>query len=239
LDYDGTLTDFTRNPEHSHLSNKTRALLRQLQRRHLVIMVTGRYADSLLRVSGLKKFPVIGTHGFEARNLPGGLRFTSPAMEKFYKKEAAQIWNAVKHLPQRYPGIHIERKPFSSTLHYRGVRYSPKQAEQLRREYSQLCRSAFTPGYWNLEGGKKMIEVLPRGFNKGKSVKLLLKKFPHHLVIYAGDDTADISVFKVLGKKGFKIAIGNRIPRKYYDLKFKKPAEFLHWLNKIDKPRKE
>ncbi|HXL73194.1 MAG TPA: trehalose-phosphatase, partial [bacterium] len=92
LDYDGTLTDFKKNPEHSHISASTRALLRRLRGKHTVIIVTGRYVDSLFKISGLKKFPVIGTHGFEARNLPKGLRFASPSNEKFYKKEAAQLW---------------------------------------------------------------------------------------------------------------------------------------------------
>lgn len=230
LDYDGTLTDFKKNPEHSHISSATRALLRRIQRKHTVIMVTGRYVDSLLKISGLKKFPVIGTHGFEARNLPKGLRFASLSQEKLYRKEAAQIWKAVRHLHYRFPGIHIERKPFSSTLHFRGVRFPKKQTSQLLLEFKTLCRRAVTSRLWTLQKGKKMFEVMPKGFSKGKSVRSLLKRFPNHLVIYAGDDTADISVFKVLGKKGLKIAVGKHIPRKYFDMKFKNPREFIAWL---------
>jgi trehalose-phosphatase len=230
LDYDGTLTDFKENPEHSYISSSTRILLRRLQHKHTVIMVTGRYVDSLLRISGLKKFPVIGTHGFEARDLPKGLRFASPAQEKLYRKEAALLWNAVRHLRHRFPGIHVERKPFSSTLHFRGVNFSKKQTDQLLQEFKTLYRRAVTPGLWTLQKGKKMIEVMPKSFSKGNSVISLLKRFPGHLVIYAGDDTADISVFKVLGKKGLRIAVGNRIPRKYYDLNFNNPGEFLNWL---------
>jgi len=230
LDYDGTLTDFKKNPEHSYISSSTRTLLRRLQRKHTVIMVTGRYVDSLLRISGLKNFSVIGTHGFEARNLPKGLRFASIAQEKLYRKEAARLWYAVRHLHHRFPGIHIERKPFSSTLHFRGVNFSKKQTHQLLLEFKALYRRAVTPRLWTLQKGKKMVEVMPKGFCKGKSVRSLLKRFPDHLVIYAGDDTADISVFKVLVKKGLKIAVGKRIPRKYYDLKFNTPREFLNWL---------
>jgi trehalose-phosphatase len=230
LDYDGTLTDFKKNPEHSHLSAGDRALIGRLQRKHTVIMVTGRYVDSLRKVSGLKKVSAVGTHGFEARNLPGGLRFVSPALEKRYQKEAARIWRAVKGLRRRYPGIYIEKKPFSSTLHYRGARFPSQKIKQLTREYTRLCRSAVTPRLWSLQKAKKMIEILPKGFSKGKAVKTLIKRFPGHLPIYAGDDTIDISVFKVLGKNGLKIAVGNRVPRKYYDMKFNTPREFLKWL---------
>jgi trehalose-phosphatase len=230
LDYDGTLTDFKKNPEHSRISSSTRTLLRRLQRKHTIIMVTGRYADSLFKISGLKNFPVIGTHGFEARNLPEGLRFATLSQEKLYRKEAAQLWNAVRHLHRRFPGIHVERKPFSSTLHFRGSNFSKKQTDQLLLEFKALYRRAVTPGLWTLQNGKKMFELMPKGFSKGKSVRSLLKRFPNHLVIYAGDDIADISVFKTLGKRGLKIAIGKRIPRKYYDLKFNSPRTFLSWL---------
>src|SRR5690349_15064562 len=65
LDYDGTLTDFKKNPDHSRISPATRSLLFRLQKKHPVIMVSGRYVDSLIKVSGLKGIPMIGTHGFE------------------------------------------------------------------------------------------------------------------------------------------------------------------------------
>jgi trehalose-phosphatase len=239
LDYDGTLTDFKKNPEHSQISASTRALLRRLQQKHKAVIVTGRYVDSLFKISGLKKFPVIGSHGFEARNLPKGLRFASLAQEKLYRKEAAILWKAVRHLHRRFPGIYIEKKPFSSTIHFRGIVFSKKQTTQLHQEFNAIYRRTITPRFWNLEQGKKMIEVLPKGFSKGKSVKALLKRFPHHQVIYAGDDVADISVFKVLGKKGLKIAVGNRVPRKYYDLKFKNPREFLTWLKVFETSQKK
>ena len=94
LDYDGTLTDFKKNPEHSQISVSTRALLRQLQQKHKAVIVTGRYVNSLFKISRLKKFPIIGSHGFEARNLPKGLRFASFAQERRYRKEAALLWQA-------------------------------------------------------------------------------------------------------------------------------------------------
>jgi trehalose-phosphatase len=229
LDYDGTLTDFKKNPEHSLISPATRTLLRRLQRKHKAVIVTGRYADSFYKISGLKNFPVIGSHGFESRNLKG-LRFASPAQEKLYRKEAFELWKAVRNLDHLFPGIYIERKPFSSTVHFRGMAFSQKQADQLFSEYKKIFLRTVTSRLWTLELGKKMIEALPQGFSKGKSVKALLNRFPNHLAIYAGDDIADISALKVLGKKGVKIAVGKRIPWKYYDLKFKNPPEFLNWL---------
>ncbi|HTA77669.1 MAG TPA: trehalose-phosphatase [bacterium] len=233
LDYDGTLTDFKNDPNHSRLVPATRAVLYQLRKKHAVVIVTGRYVAALTRLSGLKNFPIIGTHGFEARNLPGGLRFASLSQEKRYHREAAAIWKAVKNLHRAYPGIHIEEKPFSSTLHYRGAHLSPTTIKKLEKEYIHLCRKSVTAGLWSFQSGKSMVEVMPKGFSKGRSVRKLLKKLPNHFAVSAGDDIADISVFKALGKNGLKVAVGSRIPRKYYDVKFKTPRQLTAWLKKL------
>lgn len=233
LDYDGTLTDFKKNPEHSRISSPTRALLRKLHRKHRVIMVTGRFVKSLERVSGLRGFPIVGTHGFEAKNLPGNLRFASPSLQRHFQKEAAALWKEAKHLRRRFPGIYIERKPFSSTLHFRNVGLSTTQEKELHKEYKKLFQKTVTTRLWKLQGGKKMIEAMPKGFSKGRAVRKILKKHPHHLPLYAGDDVGDISVFRVLGKKGVKIAVGNRIPKKLSDLRFDRPKDFVAFLSKL------
>ncbi len=233
LDYDGTLTDFTHNPEHSRISAATRALLYRLNRKHPVIMVTGRYADSLIRVSGLKSIPIVGTHGFEARNLPGKLQFASPALQRRFKREAARLWKNIQVLRKRFPGVHIEQKPFSSTLHFRGINLSPSQVRNLQADFKALFRQTVTWNNWKIQGGKKMIEAMPKGFSKGKAVRKILEKYPGHFPLYAGDDIGDISVFRVLGKKGLRIAVGQRIPKIHSDLRFGKPADFIKWLGKL------
>ena len=78
-----------------------------------------------------------------------------------------------------------------------------------------------------------MIEAMPKGFSKGKAVRKLLEKHPGHFPLYAGDDIGDISVFKVLGKKGLRIAVGHRVPKNYCDLRFEKPRDFIKWLKKL------
>lgn len=233
LDYDGTLTDFKKNPEHSRISPKTRSLLRRLRKKHPVLFVTGRYIDSLVKVSGLRDFPVVGTHGFEGRRLPGGLRLAHPKLEKRFRKEAARLWKALQILSRRFPGIHIERKPFSSTLHFRGLDFAPAVVRRLNGDFKALFRKAVTPRIWKLQAGKQMIEAMPKGFSKGKAVRAILKRFPRHLPLYAGDDIGDISVFKVLVKKGLRIAVGKRIPKRHSDLRFEKPEDLIEWLKNL------
>lgn len=98
------------------------------------------------------------------------------------------------------------------------------------RDFKRLFNSIVTTGKWDLMEGKKMLEAKPRGFDKGKAVRKIVRHFPKHRVVYAGDDITDLSVFKVLGKKGLKIAVGDRIPARLSDLRFGSPEALLEWL---------
>lgn len=233
LDYDGTLTDFKRDPEQSRLSAEARKILKALRKKHPVLFISGRYLKSLRKVSGLPHFPMVGTHGFEGRNLPKGLRLATSAQENFYAREAQKLWKGLQPLFKVFPGIHIEHKPFSSTLHYRGIPLSPAQVRRLVQEFKKLFRANVTTKKWDLMEGKKMLEAKPKGFDKGKAVQKIVRHFPGHRVVYAGDDITDLSVFKVLGQKGLKIAVGKRIPARHVDIRFKGPKELLNWLQKF------
>jgi trehalose-phosphatase len=233
LDYDGTLADFTHNPEKSHLFPRDRAMLNRLAGRFPVILVSGRYANSLRRVSGLKRLPIAGTHGFEASRLPHGIRFATKKQERLYRREALKVWGAVKGMTRLFPGIHIEKKPFSSTLHYRGLVLTTREERKIWREYRKRFKAVASPGAWELHPGKKMIEALPKGFNKAKAVKRILRSFPGYYPIIAGDDQADLMAMRVVGKKGLKISVGKRIARKETDLHFPSPPAFLRWLGYI------
>ena len=230
LDYDGTLADFTHDPEDSNITSGQRKILLRLAQRYPVILVSGRYAASLRRVSGLKRIPIVGTHGFEADHMPKCIRFTTPTQERLYRRDAERVWRAVKNMPRLFPGIHIEKKPFSSTLHYRGLRLTRAQEKNIWKEYRKRFRKAATPGAWELKPGKQMIEALPKGFNKAKSVKRVLEAYPGHFPIVAGDDPADHQAMKVVGKKGIKIEVGHRIGPKGVDLRFDGPPQFWNYL---------
>jgi trehalose-phosphatase len=233
LDYDGTLADFTHDPEKSNLSHAYRSLLLSLARRYPLILVSGRYAASLRRVSGLRTLPIVGSHGFESSRLPKGLQFATKAQEKLYQKEAWMLWKAVKDMTRLFPGIHIEKKPFSSTLHYRGIKLKKGQEKAIWLEYRKRFKKVTTPGAWELHPGKKMIEALPKGFSKAGAVSQILKAYPGHFPIIAGDDRADLLAMRVVGKKGLNIAVGERISGKEIDLRFENPPQFWAYLKKF------
>ena len=230
LDYDGTLTDFDRNPDHSLLAAETRRILKRLQRQYPVILVSGRNIKSLKAVSRLKNFPMVGSHGFEAFRLPGGLKLSTSAQRREVGREARLLYKAFHQLQKNFPGIHIEPKPFSSTIHYRGLSLNPAQERKLKTMFHSIVKKTVTPDRWVFQDGKKMLEAKPKGFSKGQAVLKILKQFPGALPLYAGDDLTDISALKALGSKGLKVVLGDRIPKKWANLYFDKPDDFIYWL---------
>jgi len=232
LDYDGTLTDFKQNPDKSNLKKKTLQILRSLKNLHRIILISGRDTRTLERVSGLKGWPMVGTHGFEGRNLPRGIQLATRTQERAYRKQAAQLHNRLGPLTKKYAKVHLERKPFSATLHYRGLGLSPVQIRDLQKGFKRIVRSSVPASGWVLQEGKMMMEAKPRGFSKGNAVKKIIQAHSGYLPIYAGDDLTDISALKALGKGGIRIAVGRRIPRKFYDKRFPSPLLFVHWLQR-------
>ncbi len=230
LDYDGTLTDFDRNPDHSRLSAETRRILNRLRLKYPVILVSGRNVKSLRTVSKLKNFPLVGSHGFEAYRLPGGLKLSTSAQQREIGREARLLYKAFHQLQKHFPGLHIEPKPYSSTVHYRGLSLSQAQERKLKAMFHSIVKKTVTPNRWILQDGKKMLEAKPRGFSKGQAVLKLLKQFPGSLPLYAGDDLTDISALKALGSKGLKVVLGDRVPKKLANLHFDKPDDFVYWL---------
>ena len=230
LDYDGTLTDFDRNPDHSRLTPEARSLLLRLGRKYPLFLVSGRNIASLRKVSGLKKIPMVGSHGFEASRLPGALSLSTAAQQKRFRREAAALWRAFHRLQAAFPGLHVERKPYSSTVHYRGLGLSKGREKELKTMFHRLVKATVTPGIWALQEGKMMMEAKPKGFSKGRAVLKIMRLFPGALPLFAGDDITDISAFKALGSRGLKVAVGHRIPKNLVNLRFDHPSEFLYWL---------
>jgi len=230
LDYDGTLTDFDRNPDHSRLSSETRRILERLRMKYPVILVSGRNVKSLRAVSNLKDFPLVGSHGFEAFRLPGSVKLSTAAQQRAFGHEAGLLYKAFHQLQEHFPGLHIEQKPFSSTVHYRGLSLSADQELELKKMFHSIVKKTVSPKRWTLQDGKKMLEVKPRGFSKGQAVLKLLKQFPGALPLYAGDDLTDISAMKALGSRGLKVVIGDRIPQGLANLHFERPDDFVYWL---------
>jgi trehalose 6-phosphate phosphatase len=79
--------------------------------------------------------------------------------------------------------------------------------------------------------GKSVIEARPLGVDKGTAVALLAKQKPFlgRAILFGGDDTTDLDVFRILpqlGGSGF--SVGQQFPGAEYT--FESPLAVRRWL---------
>jgi trehalose 6-phosphate phosphatase len=128
------------------------------------------------------------------------------------------------------PGIVLENKGSGIALHYR---LAPElQGDLLLALQNLLPRHN---RQFTICGGRKVIEVLPVGFSKGRALHQMasLPSFANRIPVMIGDDIADQDAFvaaKELNGFGLKVA-GENLPAAVAD--FDSPAEVLAWLARI------
>jgi trehalose-phosphatase len=209
FDFDGTLSPIAPRPSAAIFSAATRAALLALSRSPRVTLgfVSGRILGELRRLVRMKGVYLIGSHGWECMAPDQVYRLRASAETvRHARRIASQLRPALRGLP----GIWIERKVVSVTVHYRGAgARSARAARALVLRIARRHASRF-----HLLHGKKTFEFLPLGdINKGTAVRTLVARLRRrHLpvVVYAGDDASDETVFARLGKRDIGIHVGAR-----------------------------
>lgn len=230
LDYDGTLLPLKRRIDRSFLPTALRRLLSRLSRRHRVIMVTGRDLRDLRRLAGpLKGVGKVGTHGIEATGVPG-LRLSLPAKRRRFINDRRRLAAALKREFAREKGVFLQVKRYALSLHFS---HQERNEAAFQARFRRVVRRLGTPGLWEFQAGKHMIDLRPHGFSKGQAVRTLLRLYPNHRPLYAGDDRSDLPAFRVLGRKGLRVGVGRVVPRKACDLWFPTPKSFVSWLERL------
>lgn len=206
LDIDGTLSSFELEPTHSTIPTTTLALLEALQDVALpVAVVTGRgLSDTQRMLKGLK-LPIASTHGLEI-TLPDGNTLTALSDKQTTLNQKNEIEARINYAARQpsFQGLLIEQKPYSVALHYR-------QFPQLEQAVNALMidiKSDYPT--WQLNEGKFVVEMMPRGADKGKAILTLLdyfqqgseqssyadcKKIKQLCPIFIGDDVTDEAGF--------------------------------------------
>lgn len=207
LDFDGTLTAIAKTPQAVVLEKKTKEALTRLSQSpfYRLAIVSGRSLQNLISFFHIKNIFYAGNHGFEMK----GKKLSLPSKAKKAKKLEALIWLLGEKLKgdfSKVPGISIEDKNYTLSLHYRNVPrksypFFKQKAARLREKY------AHWPLIW--KKGKKVWEVRPETqWGKGEAVLYLAKKFPEALPIIIGDDVTDEDMFKALKHRGIAIRVG-------------------------------
>jgi trehalose 6-phosphate phosphatase len=179
LDYDGTLAPIESSPAAPEMREKTRQLLTEAARLYPCVIISGRALDDLSeRLRDIPVWYLFGNHGLEPPP-PGGASHT-PATE----------WARLlgRLLPDD-PGILIEDKRYSLTIHYRNARDKRRAVEAIDRVVADLPDARAL-------GGAEAVSLLPRGGgNKGVALQQACRWFACDSAIYVGDDGTDEDAF--------------------------------------------
>jgi trehalose 6-phosphate phosphatase len=185
FDVDGVLAPIVPRPELSAVPDATRAELRRLAGRYLLVgCVSGRAGSEARRLVGVEGIEYVGNHGLELH------------------PEAERAADAIAAFREglAWP---VEDKWLSLSLHYREA----GDEEAARRELEDVAARAADAGLvprW----GRKVLEIRPPlEADKGTAVQALIGRWDARRGLYAGDDTTDLDAFAGLRRAGLEHSV--------------------------------
>ncbi len=186
FDFDGTLAPLAPDPAGVLLPHAVQLRLQALQARVPVGIVTGRSLADLRPRLEFRPDYLIGNHGLEG--LPGERRMHAALVA------ACERWRAslAPRLPAIDPGIWLEDKQLSLSIHYLHARDPDAVESALAALFAQLSPAP------RIIPGKSVFSLLPPGRgDKGEAVLQLLRATSAGGALYVGDDITDEDVFRL------------------------------------------
>jgi trehalose 6-phosphate phosphatase len=225
LDVDGTLIDLAETPFDTSASEELKRLLGNVAERlgGALALVSGRSIQYLDALFAPLRLPSAGLHGVERRKASGAVLGAS-----FTDSQLDRARAALALLVQERAGTLVEDKGRTIAIHYR---MAPQFEPELRQAILDIA-ATLGPNY-HVQSGSMMLEIKPRGFNKGDAVKAFLQEppFSGRTPVYAGDDLTDIDGFRVVeAEGGITIAVGERVQAQYH---LESPAAVREWLEGV------
>ncbi|MCL5745393.1 MAG: trehalose-phosphatase [Acidobacteria bacterium] len=184
------------DPERARMRRTTHLLLSKLASVRTCVALSGRSRVDLknkLAETGIHH--LIGNHGAEPWE--GAYRI---------RKEVPQWQRAIEGELPGLPGLWIENKALSLTIHYRECR-------QKAEARSAIVKAARLLPDVRLIGGKEAVSIVSqRAPHKGTALKAKLLRLKCVRAVYVGDDETDEDVFRLTddGLSLFAIRIGRK-----------------------------
>ena len=214
LDYDGTLVGFAPTPELASPDPELMALLKDLCARPdlSVHLVSGRPRETLEAWFGELPLGLHAEHGLWSRMRRGQPWQALPGVSFEWKPRVKPVLDA---FAARVTGSFVEEKTASLAWHYRKVdaEFGALQARELRL----LLYEQFSQEPMHILPGDRVVEVRPRGVNKGRVVpEVLRQEAPDVRVLAVGDDVTDEDLFAAIPPGGLTVHAGNKHTRAGY-----------------------
>jgi trehalose 6-phosphate synthase/phosphatase len=204
FDYDGTLSPLVRFP---HLAVPTESIISLLTAlcaddRNFVIINSGRPCTTLENWFGSLPVALIAEHGAFIRKAGQSWEQTIPVNTEW--KE--HVMRVMQKFIDRCPGAFVEEKDFSLAWHFRNAD-TELGFIQSRELFNSLTEAAADLNFQVIEG-KKVIEVRPRGIDKGTAAQRWLAEQEYDFILAIGDDRTDEDLFKVIPAGGYSMRVG-------------------------------
>ena len=216
LDYDGTLMPFSDDPARVAPDARLRALLQQLgaAARTDVAVVSGRDRATLESWLGDLPVDLVAEHGIWFRGRDERTWVLEEPLSDDWKDAVRPV---VADFVDRTPGSMLEEKDFSLVWHYRMC--SQELAERRVIEIKNALGDGLADRGIALMDGNKVVEVKPRGVDKGHAAHRWFRDPAYGFVLAAGDDRTDEDVFEAAPESAWTVKIGDGPTRARYALK--------------------
>lgn len=217
LDYDGTLARFRVDP---YKATPSAALLKVLEKltqqpATTTVIATGRDHAYLTSASWFNDLPVsfVAEHGYFYKD-PHAPWQAAGTIDETWKPAVRKLMS--QHA-MRYKGATYAEKASGIFWHARGMS-SHRLAEKALVELAgELATMAEQLGL-RVIPGKLVVEVQPRGFNKGTTAQRWLKTGDYDFMLAAGDDVTDEDLFQAMPTGSFTVKVGAGKTRAAYRL---------------------
>jgi trehalose 6-phosphate phosphatase len=223
LDIDGTLLNVAPTPDAVKVPAGLVPVLDALNDGldGAIAILTGRRIGDADRLLAPLKLIASGVHGTELRSEPGG------RIEELAPRIPSSIVQAMNNIAHLASGILVEQKGSGVAVHYRKA---PLARKALQSEVAAII--AASSYHLALREGRKVLEAVPSGFNKGTALKWLIERAPFkgRRPVMIGDDVGDECAFQVAEELG---GLGLRVAGEHYSqarADFAGVANVLAWL---------
>jgi len=207
LDFDGTLSEFVPVLENAVIHPDVVPPLRRLTNRlALVGVMSGRAARDVEGRVGIEGVVYVGNHG--AERIVDGMLSAEGAEDA--KSHLQGILESLGDAADD-PGLVLENKKYSASLHYRRAEDEAGVVERLRTAVEAMPDLGDFELFW----GNKILEIRRKnGTDKGVALDGLMRDWRLGSVVFLGDDTTDADALQVLRERkasgvvgGFGVAV--------------------------------
>jgi trehalose 6-phosphate phosphatase len=227
LDVDGTLLDIAGTPEGVAVEPGLPAALSALSTRlgGALALVTGRRLTFLDTLFPGLAFPAAGLHGAEMRFADGTLREVEPSpllsIARRRLETAATAW----------PGVLVEDKGASFGAHYRRAPQFEGQVEAIMSSIAADLGDTHS-----IQRGKSVVEIRPRGHDKGAAVAAFMAAPPFlgRRPLTIGDDVTDEAMFAAANALGgVSVRVGSPDEPTLATAFLPAPADVRAWITEV------